>query len=76
MRCRTEDLAAFVAGADTWLCREPVLHNVLRTLVVDRLSSDVPLSGEERFVRVVDDHVDALIKRFASGAGLRLTQTS
>ncbi|WP_330438450.1 hypothetical protein OHB44_25240 [Micromonospora sp. NBC_00821] len=33
---------------------EPVLHNVLLALVADRLSGDVPLSGGERFGRVVD----------------------
>ncbi|MEV4657643.1 GNAT family N-acetyltransferase [Micromonospora sp. NPDC049301] len=54
MQCLTEDLATFAARADAWLRREPVLHNVLLTLVADRLSGDVPLSGDERFVRVVD----------------------
>lgn len=54
VQCLTEDLATFAAGADGWLRREPVLHNVLLTLVADRLSGDVPLSGGERFVRVVD----------------------
>ncbi|SIN10434.1 GNAT family N-acetyltransferase [Micromonospora cremea] len=54
MQCLTEDLATFAAAADAWLHREPVLHNVLLTLVGDRLSGDVPLSGGERFVRVVD----------------------
>ncbi|WP_430496627.1 hypothetical protein ACQRWP_19275 [Micromonospora trifolii] len=34
--------------------REPALHNVLLTLVADRLSGDVPLSGDERFGRAVD----------------------
>ncbi|MFI6781822.1 hypothetical protein [Micromonospora sp. NPDC050276] len=43
MRCLVEDLATFA-----WLRREPVPHNVLRTLVADRLSGDVPLSGDER----------------------------
>lgn len=54
VQCLTEDLATFAAGADAWLRREPVLHNVLLTLVADRLSGDVPLSGGERFVRLVD----------------------
>ncbi|WP_157743191.1 GNAT family N-acetyltransferase [Micromonospora coriariae] len=54
MQCLTEDLATFAAEADAWLRREPVLHNVLLTLVADRLSGDLPLSGGERFVRVVD----------------------
>ncbi|WP_406078838.1 GNAT family N-acetyltransferase [Micromonospora sp. NBC_00858] len=54
MQCLTEDLATFTAAADAWLRREPVLHNVLLTLVADRLSGDVPLSGDEQFVRVVD----------------------
>ncbi|PWR05438.1 GNAT family N-acetyltransferase [Micromonospora acroterricola] len=54
MQCLTEDLAPFAAAADAWLRREPVLHNVLLTLVADRLSGHVPLSGDERFVRVVD----------------------
>ncbi|MEH1168416.1 GNAT family N-acetyltransferase [Micromonospora sp. CPCC 205539] len=54
MRCLDEDLATFAATTGTWLRREPVLHNVLLTLVADRLSGDVPLSGAERFVRVVD----------------------
>ncbi|WP_410811005.1 GNAT family N-acetyltransferase [Micromonospora sp. 067-2] len=54
MRCLVEDLATFAATADAWLRREPVLHNVLLTLVAGRLSGDVPLSGGERFVRVVD----------------------
>ncbi|MFF5055470.1 GNAT family N-acetyltransferase [Micromonospora sp. NPDC000663] len=57
MRCLVEDLAAFAGRAGAWLCREPVLHNVLLTLVADRLSGDVPLSGAERFVRVVDGGV-------------------
>ncbi|GAB3941536.1 hypothetical protein GCM10027614_27040 [Micromonospora vulcania] len=52
MRCLAENLATF--AADAWLRREPVLHNVLLTLVAQRLSGDVPLSGDERFVRVVD----------------------
>ncbi|WP_406071753.1 hypothetical protein [Micromonospora sp. NBC_01638] len=69
MRCLAEDLAAFAAGADAWLCREPVLHNVLRTLVVDRLSGDVPLSGDGRFVRALADHGDLSIKRLASETG-------
>ncbi|MEV0212522.1 GNAT family N-acetyltransferase [Micromonospora sp. NPDC050695] len=55
MRCIVEDLATFAATAGTWLRSEPVLHNVLLTLVADRLSGDVPLSGDEWFVRVVDD---------------------
>ncbi|MBM0235453.1 GNAT family N-acetyltransferase [Micromonospora sp. STR1_7] len=54
MRCLVEDLATFAVTAGDWLRREPVLHNVLLTLVADRLSGDVPLSGDERFVRVVD----------------------
>ncbi|MFC8300310.1 GNAT family N-acetyltransferase [Micromonospora orduensis] len=54
MRCLVEDLAAFAGTAGAWLRREPVLHNVLLTLVADRLSGDVPLSGDEWFVRVVD----------------------
>ncbi|WP_433649676.1 hypothetical protein ACQP2C_24080 [Micromonospora zamorensis] len=54
MRCLVEDLATFAVTAGAWLRREPVLHNVLLTLVADRLSGDVPLSGDERFVRVVD----------------------
>ncbi|MEV7326911.1 GNAT family N-acetyltransferase [Micromonospora sp. NPDC093244] len=57
MRCLVEDLAAFAGTAGAWLRREPVLHNVLLTLVADRLSGDVPLSGAERFVRVVDGGV-------------------
>ncbi|MBM0278272.1 hypothetical protein [Micromonospora tarensis] len=57
MRCLVEDLAAFAGTAGAWLRREPVLHNVLLTLVADRLSGDVPLSGDERFVRVVDGGV-------------------
>lgn len=48
MRCLVEDLATFAATAGAWLRREPVLHNVLLTLVADRLSGDVPLSGAER----------------------------
>ncbi|MDG4782843.1 hypothetical protein O7614_24580 [Micromonospora sp. WMMD961] len=39
---------AVPAGA--WWRREPVLHNVLLTLVADRLSGEVPLSGDERIV--------------------------
>ncbi|MCO1599083.1 GNAT family N-acetyltransferase [Micromonospora sp. RHAY321] len=54
MRCLVEDLATFAVTAGAWLRREPVLHNVLLTLVADRLSGDVPLSGDERFVRVAD----------------------
>ncbi|MFC4019486.1 GNAT family N-acetyltransferase [Micromonospora sp. GCM10011542] len=57
MHCHVEDLAAFAATAGAWLRREPVLHNVLLTLVADRLSGDVALSGAERFVRVVDGGV-------------------
>jgi GNAT superfamily N-acetyltransferase len=57
VHCHVEDLADFAAAAGAWLRREPVLHNVLLTLVEDRLSGDVPLSGAERFVRVVDGAV-------------------
>ncbi|MET8233693.1 GNAT family N-acetyltransferase [Micromonospora sp. NPDC005298] len=57
MRCLVEDLATFAGTAGAWLRREPVLHNVLLTLVAGRLSGDVPLSGDERFVRVVDGGV-------------------
>ncbi|WUR58415.1 hypothetical protein OHS32_25350 [Micromonospora chokoriensis] len=39
-----------VVPAGAWWRREPVLHNVLPTLVTDRLSGEVPLSGDERFV--------------------------
>jgi len=53
MRCLVEDLATFAVTAGAWLRREPVLHNVLLTLVADRLSGDVPLAGDERLVRVV-----------------------
>ncbi|MET7672361.1 hypothetical protein [Micromonospora luteifusca] len=54
MRCLVEDLATFAATAGDWLRREPVLHNVLLTLVASRLSGDMPLSGDEQSVRVVD----------------------
>jgi hypothetical protein len=33
---------------------EPVQHNVLPTLATARLSADLPLSGDERFVRMVE----------------------
>ncbi|WP_185755378.1 hypothetical protein [Micromonospora sp. A202] len=46
MRCLVEDLATFAVTAGAWLRREPVLHNVLLTLVADRRSGDVPLSGD------------------------------
>ncbi|WP_327041543.1 hypothetical protein OG400_31750 [Micromonospora ureilytica] len=44
-------LATFAVPAGAWRRREPVLHNVLLTLVADRLSGDVPLAGDERLVR-------------------------
>ncbi|MFF0470821.1 hypothetical protein ACFYPX_25720 [Micromonospora zamorensis] len=76
MRCLVEDPATFAVTAGAWLRREPVLHNVLLTLVAERLSGDVPLSGDERFVRVVDGDATVLIKRFASETESGLTQTS
>ncbi|MEU8393081.1 hypothetical protein [Micromonospora sp. NPDC048842] len=39
------DLATFAVPPGAWSRREPVLHNVLLTLVADRLSGNVPLSG-------------------------------
>lgn len=57
MRCTAEDLPAFAAGTGGWLRREPVPHNVILTIMRERLDGDLPLTGAERWVRVDDGGV-------------------
>ncbi|MBG6099659.1 hypothetical protein IW249_000073 [Micromonospora vinacea] len=51
MRRLVEGCATFAVPAGAWCAASPVLHNVLLTLVGDRLSGDVPLSGGVRLAR-------------------------
>jgi predicted GNAT family acetyltransferase len=58
--CHIDPLPEFLAHAEPWLLREPVLHNVFLTVLEGKRLGRVPEASGDRWIRAVDEHGDVV----------------